>query len=128
MKIIFNIILNRLIITSTTYTKITNIKNNNEMTALIEAVNYGRVELVKEIRKVEGTDFDTKDSDGRTLIEVSRMRNNIEMLEYLLNRKKNTLKGLAANSVAKIVQNKEDVDALCIPQVLKPLVSEFVDN
>ena len=81
---------------------------------------------------VEGIDFDTKDSDGRTLIDVARMRNNTAVLEYLRDRKKRTLKELAAYSVAKHLKKKDDVDVLIddqhIPQILKPLVADFIDN
>ena len=57
----------------------------------MEAVYWGHLEIVKDMEKVEGIDFDTKDSDGRTLIESVRMRNKTAVLEYLLNRKKNTI-------------------------------------
>ena len=92
------------------------------------AVYWVQLETVKEMEKVEGIDFDTKNSDGRTLIEVARMRNNTAVLEYLRDRKKRNLKEMAAYSVAKHLKNKEDVDALYIPQVLKPLVADFIDN
>ena len=97
------------------------------------AVYYdGSLEIVKEMEKVEGIDFDTKDSNGRTLIEVARMENNTAVLEYLRDRKKRTLKGMAANIVAKLLKNKENIDALVddqhIPQSLKPLVADFIDN
>ena len=113
---------------------VVNSKNKHGMTALMTAVYYGRleIEVVKEIEKVEGIDFDTKDKDGRTLREVARMRNYTAVLEYLWDRKKRTLKGMAAYSVAKHLQNKEDIDALVddqhIPKSLKPLVADFCDN
>ena len=57
---------------------------------------------------------------------------NYAVLKYLLDRKKNTLRGMAANSVAKLLKNKEDIDALVddqhIPKSLKPLVADFFDN
>ena len=60
------------------------------------------------------------------------MRNKTAVLEYLLDRKKKTLKGMAANIVAKHLENQEDIDALVddqhIPQSLKPLVADFFDN
>merc|ERR1712142_874467 len=111
---------------------VVNIKDNYGRTALMIAVKSGQLEIVKEMEKVEGIDFDTKHKDGRTLIEVARMRNNTALLEYLRDRKKNTLKGMAANSVAKLLKNKEDIDALVddqhIPQSLKHLVADFIDN
>ena len=54
------------------------------------------------------------------------------MFEYLRDRKKNTLKGMAASSVAKHLENKEDIDVLVddqlIPKSLKPLVADFFNN
>ena len=111
---------------------VVNIKNNDGMTPLMVAVYYGSREIVKEMEKVEGIDFDTKDRYGRTLIEVARMRNRTAVLEYLRDRKKNTLEGMAAYSVAKHLKKKDDVDVLIddqhIPQILKPLVADFIDN
>ena len=52
---------------------IINKKNNDGRTALMMAVRLGNIEIVKELDKVEGADFDTKDNDGRTLIEVAMM-------------------------------------------------------
>ena len=98
----------------------------------MQAVYLGQLEIVKEMEKVEGIDFDTKDRYGRTLIEVARMRNYTAVLEYLRDRKKNTLEGMAAYSVAKHLKKKDDVDVLIddqhIPQILKPLVADFIDN
>ena len=111
---------------------VVNIKNNDGMTPLMVAVYYGSREIVKEMEKVEGIDFDTKDKDGETLIEVARMMNNTAVLEYLLNRKKNTLRGMAASIVAKHLKNKKDIDVLVddqdISKSLKPLVADFIDN
>jgi len=102
-------------------------------TALMVAVFLGNLEIVKELEKVEGIDFDTKNKDGRTLIEVARrMKSRTAVLEYLRGRKKNTLEGISANCVAKHLKNKEDIDALVddqhILQSLKPLVADFFDN
>jgi len=124
---------------------VVNIKDFDGMTALMMAVYCGRLEIVKEMEKVEGIDFDTKDSRGRTLIEVARRRIKMAVaiepaslnkytavLEYLLNRKKKTLKGMAANSVAKHLKNKEDIDALVddqhILKSLKPFVADFIER
>ena len=54
------------------------------------------------------------------------------VLEYLLNRKKNTLEGIAASIVGKHLKNKEAIDVLVddlhIPKSLKTLVADFIDN
>ena len=111
---------------------VVNIKDNYGMTALMAAVYRGSLGIVKELEKVEGIDFDTKDSDGRTLIDVARMRNNTAVLEYLRDRKKKTLEGMAANSVAKHLKNKKDIDALVddqlMPKSLKTLVADLFEN
>ena len=118
-----------------------NIKNENGWTALMVAVNNGQLEIVKELDKMEGIDFDTKNNDGKTLIEMARMnptnppsilKGKSAVLEYLWNRKKNTLKGIAANIVGKHLANKEAIDVLVddlhIPKSLKTLVADFIDN
>ena len=111
---------------------VVNIKDNDGMTALMMAVYCGSLGIVKELEMVEGIDFDTKDSDGRTLIDVARMRNNTAVLEYLRDRKKKTLEGMAANSVAKHLKNKKDIDALVddqlMPKSLKTLVADLFEN
>ena len=111
---------------------VVNIKNYHGRTALMVAVYFGQLEIVKEMETVEGTDFDTKDSNGRTLIEMARMMKRTAVLEYLRNRKKNTLKGMAANIVAKHLENKEEIDPLVddqhVPKSLRPLVADFFDN
>ena len=111
---------------------VVNIKDNDGMTALMAAVYCGSLGIVKELEMVEGIDFDTKDSDGRTLIDVARMRNNTAVLEYLRDRKKKTLEGMAANSVAKHLKNKKDIDALVddqlMPKSLKTLVADLFEN
>ena len=60
------------------------------------------------------------------------MKNNTTLLEYPRDRKKRTLRVMAANRVAKYLENKEDIDALVddqhIPQSLKPLVADFFHN
>ena len=106
------------------------------------AVYWGQLEIVKELEKVEGIDFNTKNNDGKTLIEMARMnptnfppsilKGKSAVLEYLLNRKKNTLEGIAASIVAKHHKNKEAIDVLVddlhIPKSLKTLVADFIDN
>ena len=68
------------------------------------AVWEGSLEIVKEIEKVNGADFSTRDKYGR-LIEVARMRNNDEVLKYLRTRKMRNLEGIAAYNVAKYMGN-----------------------
>ena len=88
----------------------------------------GGLDAIKELADVDGVDFDTKDENGRTLIQVARDCYNDDVLNYLVQRKMNSLVGIAAFEVAKYLQNTGDVEALEIPQTLKPLVAEFVSN
>ena len=97
-------------------------------TPLIWAVYGGNLYIVKEL-DMEGTDFSTKDSDGRTLIEVARERSNDEVLEYLIERNKvDSLKVIAARNVARYVENKADVEALEIPWTVRQFLARFVDD
>ena len=97
-------------------------------TPLIWAVYGGNLYIVKEL-DMEGTDFSTKDSDGRTLIEVARERSNDEVLEYLIERNKvDSLKVIAARNVARYVENKADVEALEIPGTMRQYLARFVDD
>ena len=75
------------------------------------------------------TDFFTKDSDGSTLIEVARMYNDAEVLEYLIERNKiNSLKVISAHNVARYVENKDDVEALEIPETVRQFSARFLDD
>ena len=58
------------------------------------AVYWGQLEIVKELENVEGIDFNTKNIDDKTLIEIARMRTGCchspgttVVFEYLLNRR-----------------------------------------
>ena len=58
--------------------------------------------------------------------------NKTVVLEYLRDKKKNTLRGMAASIVGKHLKNKKDIDALVdnlhILKGLKPIVADFIDN
>ena len=92
------------------------------------AVCEGHLDIVKEL-DMDITDFSTKDYDGRTLIEVARIRNKAEVLEYLIERKKvNSLEVIAARNIARYVENKADVEALEIPGTMRQYLTRFVDD
>ena len=80
------------------------------------------------VEKVDGTNFNTKDKYGRTLIQVASMRNNTAVLNYLRTMKKRSLEGVAAYNVAKYMANRSDVESLEIPEALKPLVLDFLEE
>ena len=94
----------------------------------MRAVHYGQLDIVKEL-DMDITDFSTKDSDGRTLIEVARMEKKDDVLEYLIDRYKvDSLLVIAARNVARYVENKADVEALEIPKDLRKYLTRFVDD
>ena len=129
--------------------RIVNMKDSGGNTALMVAVKKGHLDIVKELDKVEGTDFRPKDNCGDTLIEVARKQvailekrkagkyieeddedggneNSNEVLEYLLRRKVDSLEEIAAYNVAKHVDGEINVEALDIPLTLKTLVKEYL--
>ena len=75
------------------------------------AVYCGYLDCVKEMDKLEGTNFRTKDDAGRTLVDVARQRGHEVLLEYLLGRVE-TLEDIAAYNVAKYIDNEIDVGYL----------------
>jgi len=109
---------------------IVNMKDNDEKTALMRAVEHGCYDIVKELENVEGTDFRTKDRHGSTLIEIARKNNQAEIVEFLKqkNKKVESLKVITAYSLANHLKNKCDVEELDIPCTIKPLVKGFIDH
>jgi len=53
--------------------EIINMKTDDGSTAVMYAVVQGYLECVKEMDKLEGVDFTTKNCEGQTLIEVARL-------------------------------------------------------
>ena len=87
------------------------------------AVHYGHLDCVKEMDKLEGTNFRTKNAAGLTLVDVARHE---VVLEYLLGRVE-TLTDIAAYNVAKYIAREGDVGALEIPRGLKNVVTKYLD-
>ena len=91
------------------------------------------LECVKELGKLEGTNFRTKNNRGETLLDVAReSKYNIiyddKMIKYLLEKqKKETLEEKAAYQVARLIKNEDDVEKLEIPQTLYSVVKKFLD-
>ena len=107
---------------------VVNKKNSDGDTPLMIAVYRRHLDIVRVLDR-ERTDFFPKRSDGRTLIEVARRRNNTEVLEYLIERNKvDSLKVIAAHNVARYVENKADVEALEIPETVRQFLARFVDD
>jgi len=106
---------------------VVNKKTRGGETALMMAVSQGHLEIVREL-DMEGTDFFTTDRRGRSLMAMARMRNNADVLQYLVERKKvDSLKAIVAHYVARYIQNKADVESLGIPETLEKYLARFVD-
>ena len=98
------------------------------ITPLMKAVKKGYLDIVRELDK-EGTDFFTKDSYGRGLMEVATERNNVDVMEYLLGRNKvDSLRVIAAHNVARYVETKANVEALDIPGTVRQYLAGFVND
>ena len=108
---------------------IVNMKDYQGETVLLKAVRAGYLDIVKELDKVEGTDFHTKDSQGDTLIDVARGCGHEAVVEYMIERSKrvDTLRVIAAGVVANM-KAETDVEHLEIPHCLHRLVVEFLDE
>ena len=64
-----------------------NAKDRWGQTALMQAVDCGNLDCVKEMDKLEGTDWDTENDKGETLLEVARQntrKGKEKVLHYLL--------------------------------------------
>jgi len=109
---------------------IVNTEDYQGETVLYKAVKAGYLDIVKELDKVEGTDFHTKDSQGDTLVEVARRCGHDEVVEYLVerNKKVDSLKVIAAKTVAKYMKAESDVEHLEIPHFLHRLVAGFLGD
>jgi ankyrin repeat protein len=70
---------------------IINAKDRWGQTALMQAVDCGNLDCVKEMDKLEGTDWGTDNDKGETLLDVARntrTERNPMVLQYLLDRNK----------------------------------------
>ena len=80
---------------------VVNKKNSDGDTPLMIAVHCGHLDIVREL-DIEGTDFSTKDSHGRSIIEIARLWSTAEVLEYLIERHKvDSLKVIAAHNIVR---------------------------
>ena len=109
---------------------ILNMRDNGGDSAVILAVFKGDLACVKEMDKLEGTNFRTNNNDGDNLVDVAREEDHEDVLEYLLDKNRNveTLTDMAAYNVAKYIESERDLGALEIPQVLKNRVSKYLDK
>ena len=94
----------------------------------MRAVVRGHLDCVKEMDKLEGTNFRTKNAAGDTLVDVARQEGHEVVLEYLLGRVVETLTDIAAYNVANYIESDREVGDLEIPQGLKNLVLKNLDG
>ena len=59
-----------------------NRKDSVGYTALMGAVYRGHLDTVKHLATVPGVDFNTKDNEGRTLVEVAREEKHVDMVVF----------------------------------------------
>ena len=98
--------------------------------ALMVGVKYSDLDSVRELDKLEGTNFRTRNKLGESLVDVARKKDYAEMVRYLLERnmRKESLAEIAAYNVAKMIDTEEDVKDLEIPLELYSLVTKFLEK
>ena len=104
----------------------------------MQTVLRNNLECVKELAKLEETNFNTKNNDAESLLYGVRCLQNGErkgkakwkkMIKYLLERKKKeTLAEITAYQVAVQLHTAEDAKKLDIPHSLHSLVIKFFDK
>jgi len=60
-----------------------NLKNNAGNTPVMLAVERGHLECVREMEKLAGVDFETRNSQGETMIEVARRCDHHQIVQFL---------------------------------------------
>jgi len=106
-----------------------NKKDNGGNTPVMWAVLNGSLQSLKEMEKLQGTNFRTENKDGVGLLDVALIEDQRSVLEYLLNRRKvDSLKVLAAHAVASLLSCDTDVDKLDVPLILHPWVTGFLKS
>ena len=89
---------------------------------VMEAVDRGYLDCVKEMDKLPGTDFTTKNNAGESLIDVARKKNHEAVLEYLLARNNqvatevanNTLERMHLRDIAEEMDNMQEMEAVML--------------
>merc|ERR1719233_1267350 len=114
-----------------------NKKDNDGDSPLMWAVLVGNLQSLKEMEKLQGTNFRTENRFGEGLLDValrrirkkSRKEDRMSLLDYLRNRRKvESLKVLAAHAVACLLSCDTDVEKLDIPLILHPWVAGFLQT
>lgn len=107
-----------------------NRKAKDGSSALHCAVYWDNLECVEELDKLEGVNFRAKDDYGDSVVEIARKQNSEKVLKYLLARRKKveSLKDLAAFTVAEHMRSGADTDHLEIPFTLHSVVEKYLDS
>ena len=112
---------------STCNPSLVNKKDNDGFTALMKSVFNGHLDIVKKL-EMEGTDYNTKNMYGTTLIEMARKRRKTEVFEYLMKRPNvDTLMVICAQNISKYLTTIDDIESLHIPLTVKQFLSRFVN-
>ena len=86
-----------------------NKKNNFGETALMVAVTLGHLQCVKKLASAKWLDWNTKNSDNMSLIEVARAEENDAMVSYLENADETTANHIAESAVRLGSELKEEI-------------------
>jgi len=94
-----------------------NMRDRHGSTPLMGAFMYGYLDCVKEMDKLAGTDFTTKNDTGESLIDVARKHNHQAVLEYLLARNNQVATEVANNTLERmnlrdIAEEMEELDRM----------------
>jgi len=114
-----------------------NKKDSDGDSPLMWAVMFGNLQSLREMEKLQGTNFRTENKSGKGLLDVakkilrkkSRKEDYMSVLHYLLNRRKvESLKVQAARAVACLLSCETDVEKLEVPRILHPWVAGFLQT
>ena len=102
---------------------ILNIRDRGGRTPLMRAAEQGYLDCVKELDRLEGTDFQTKNSQGETLIEVTRRKNHAAVVQYLEERMNQGAANVATNTLERMNQVAEGVATMHLRDIAEELAN-----
>ena len=86
---------------------IINIRNNMGRTPLMYAVEQGHLDCVKEMGRLEGTNFQTKNNQEKSLLEVARKKKHATVVQYLTERIGQVAADVATNTLKENAPGNE---------------------
>ena len=103
-----------------------NKKDNCADTAIMRGVWNGHLNIVKQL-DIEGSDYNTKNIYGESLIEIAKFKNRTDVLDYLMKRPNvDTLMVICAHNISRYLTKIDDIESLQIPLTVKEFLSRFV--